>query len=588
MKGQDAQKPAMGDDLAGQPANLDGGLVPTQRTRLSRRAFLEGVSGATVAVAAASTIGVPAMLGDSSAAAREDDNDVSSAGARRSLAFRVRLDAAVAERQIPIPNHPTNGDESRYANRIGNYSKGLPHDSRGVVDPAAYNSFLHALHTGEPEDFERIIMGGNVGLVDPQAGLAFDLEGTDSHQLALGPPPALASAEKAGEAVENYWMALLRDVPFSQYISNAMAQQAAGELSRLSDFRGPKQGGHVTAQTLFRGFTPGDVIGPYVSQFLLKTFDFGAITVEQKMNAYLPLSAGGTDYMTDVASWLAVQNGQGPFGFNRVDPTPRHIRNGRDLSAYVHIDVLYEAYLNACLWLLDQGAPFNPGNPYGSSFLVSKSRTQVGFGTFGGPHVKSLLAEVATRALKAVWYQKWFVHRHLRPEEFGGLVHFTKTGAADYPLHRDVLNSQAVHEVFDRNGTYFLPHAFPEGCPQHPSYGQGHATVAGACSTIVKAWFDENFVIPDPVVASEDGLSLVPYTGGDAGQITLGGEMNKIAANIGIGRDHAAVHWRSDYADSLPLGEAVAISILRDQRPCYNEDFPGFTFTRFDGTRITV
>ncbi len=558
-----------------------------ERAQLSRRAFLQNISGATAAAAVTTAVGLPA-LGTTSAAASEDDSDAATGAVRANRAFRMRHEAAVAERRVPIPDHPTNGDESRYANKIGNYAKGLPHNNLGVVDPAAYRSLLHALHTGEPEDFERIIVGGNVGLVDPQAGLAFDLEGTDSHQLAMGPPPALASAEKAGEAVEDYWMALLRDVPFTNYNSDPLAQQAAAELSRLTDFRGPKQGGRVTAQTLFRGLTAGDVVGPYASQFLLKTFDFGAITVEQKINTYFPLSAGGADYMTDAASWLAVQNGQGPFGFNRVDPTPRHVRSGRDLSAYVHVDVLYEAYLNACIWLLDRGAPFNPGNPYGSTFFTTKSRTQVGFGTFGGPHVKSLLAEVATRALKAVWYQKWFVHRHLRPEEFGGLVHFTKTGAAGYPLHPDVLDSQAVAEVFAHNGTYFLPHAFPEGCPQHPSYGQGHATVAGACSTVVKAWFDENFVIPDPVVASEDGLSLVPYTGADADRITLGGEMNKLAANIGIGRNHAAVHWRSDYADSLPLGEAVAISILRDQRATYNEDFPGFTFTRFDGTQITV
>jgi hypothetical protein len=47
-------------------------------------------------------------------------------------------------------------------------------------------------------------------------------------------------------------------------------------------------------------------------------------------------------------------------------------------------------------------------------------------------------------------------------------------------------------------------------------------------------------------------------------------------------------HWRSDYADSLKLGEAVTISILRDQRLIYKEDYSGSTFTKFDGTRVTV
>ena len=147
-----------------------------------------------------------------------------------------------------------------------------------------------------------------------------------------------------------------------------------------------------------------------------------------------------------------------------------------------------------------------------------------------------------------------------------------------------MLNSQAVAVVFANTGSYLMPHAFPEGCPLHPSYGQGHGTVAGACSTIVKAFFDDSWVIPNPVVASEDGLSLAPYTGADAGQITIGGEINKVAANIALGRNHAAVHWRSDYQDSLILGEAVAISVLRDQRPCYSENFQGLTFTKFDGT----
>jgi hypothetical protein len=63
--------------------------------------------------------------------------------------------------------------------------------------------------------------------------------------------------------------------------------------------------------------------------------------------------------------------------------------------------------------------------------------------------------------------------------------------------------------------------------------------------------------------------------------------MNKLAANNGLGRNHAAVHWRHDYADSLPLGEAVAMSLLRDMGSCWNEPFAGFSFTKFDGTRIT-
>ncbi len=90
------------------------------------------------------------------------------------------------------------------------------------------------------------------------------------------------------------------------------------------------------------------------------------------------------------------------------------------------------------------------------------------------------------------------------------------------------------------------------------------------------------------MVPSDDGLALNPYTGSDAGQITVGGEINKIGSNVGIGRNFAGLHWRDDAIQGMLLGEAVAISILKDQAKLYNEAFSGATFTKFDGTQITV
>lgn len=225
------------------------------------------------------------------------------------------------------------------------------------------------------------------------------------------------------------------------------------------------------------------------------------------------------------------------------------------------------------------GVPYNPGNPY------NYSQTQVGFGTFGVPMIKALMCEVATRALKAVWFQKWFVHRRLRPEEFGEWVDRTLNGIIQYPVNEEVLDSQAVQATFDRYGTFFLPQAFPEGCPVHPAYGSGHATVAGACVTILKAMFDDTFVIPNPVIVTADGASTVPYVGPP---LTVGGELDKHASNVAFGRTHAGVHWRDDAETALHLGEKVAISILRDMRLTYNEDYTGLTFRNFDGVQITV
>jgi hypothetical protein len=259
------------------------------------------------------------------------------------------------------------------------------------------------------------------------------------------------------------------------------------------------------------------------------------------------------------------------------------------------MDVLYQAYFNAALILTappdpkddvtggGMGAPVDPGNPY------ANSRTQDGFGTFGMPHWMALLAEVSSRALKAVWFQKWQVHRRLRPEEYGGRIHHMRLSSVfNYPVPAEVLQSAAVEMSFRQHGSYLLPLAFPEGSPLHPAYGAGHATVAGACVTIVKAFFDESYVIPDPVVASRDGLSLMPYRGPGWDKLTVGGELNKLASNIAIGRNFAGIHWRTDYSASIRLGEAVAISILRGQKLTYNETSPVFRFTSFDGMPVEI
>ncbi len=493
---------------------------------------------------------------------------------RREEAYRQRVDAAKLARQRPQVGQSPNGDEDRYSNRIASYSKGLPHDGLGEVDSRAYDTLLRALRSGDPADFERITLGLGRKLTSPQAGLSFDLEGADSHHLAIPAAPRFDGAEIAGEAAELYWMALLRDVAFTDYETDSGVSTAAGDLSRYSIFKGPRSGGLVTPGTIFRGMTKGDLIGPWLSQFLVIDIPFGSLRIPQRINTVV----SARDYLTAYPDWLAAQRGYDSSGTDVFDSTPRYIRNLRDISQWVHVDALYQAYLQACLILLGLGAPLSPGLP------PVKSVTQIGFVEFGGPHVLSMLTEVATRALKAVWYQKWSVHRRLRPEVYGGRVHNHKTGAASYPLHQEILTSPVLDAVHQAHGTYLLPMVFPEGSPTHPSYGAGHATVAGACTTMVKAFFDESFVLPNPVVPGPDGTGLVPYSGPP---LTAGHELDKVAANVAIGRNAAGVHWRSDYTESLRLGEAVALAVLEEQKACYNERFR-WTLTRFDGTTVAL
>jgi hypothetical protein len=192
---------------------------------------------------------------------------------------------------------------------------------------------------------------------------------------------------------------------------------------------------------------------------------------------------------------------------------------------------------------------------------------------------------VANHALKAAWYHKWVVHRRLRPEEFGGRIHNHMTGAARYPIHPKLLDSPALALAFGEHGSYLCPQAYPEGCPTHPAFPGGHASLIGAGVTVLKAFFNEAFVIPNPVVPSEDGLSLQPWTGEP---LTVGNELNKLAFNIAVVRDTAGVHFRRDELQGIGLGELTAFSVLTDFNATYNEDFEGFSLTTFEGEAVTL
>jgi hypothetical protein len=451
----------------------------------------------------------------------------------------------------------------------------MPHSDLGEVDLNAYNAFLAALNSGQWADFEAIPLGGASKLSNPQAAYCYSMEGADGAALGAPPAPAFASAQAAGEMVEDYWQALTRDVPFSQYGTDPTIAQAVADLNKLSDYRGPKVNGQVTADVIFRGPTPGDQAGPFLSQFLLKTVPMGAASMPQLYRT----AVAGDDYWTSYADWLKGQRG-GATGSNNFDSTPRYIRNNRDLAMYLLVDWSGQANVMAAFILNSFGAAaLSPSNPY------LYSATQAGNLTFGPAQQIDLVPRVPNPANRACWVQKWLVHRRVRPEAFGGRIHNVVTGAAKYTIHSDVLNSAALKAVFSAKGNYLLPMAYPVGSPLHPSYPAAHAVTAGAGITVLKALFNESFVIPSPVTASDDGLSLVPYTGAS---LTVGGELNKLASNIALGRDAAAVHYRSDGVEGIKLGEAIAISILRDTATLYNEVFPGFSFTKYDGTPVTI
>ena len=505
--------------------------------------------------------------------------------ARQASALAMRQNATLAESKLPLPLHVTNGDETLLPGYIGQFSKGLPHSQLGEVDPAAYRAMMAAATSGSNSDWDQLPRGSGRKFVNPMGGDEFSLIGADPFSLYLDPPPAFSSAAQAAEMVELYWQALTRDVNFSDYDSDPLIHRATVELNQMSDYRGPRDSSNrVTAANIFRGVTAGDLAGPYVSQFLLKPVPMNSGLWPQLTRVGMP----GVDYLQTYSEWTLFQSGLPPFQTEVFDPVYRYIRNGRDLAQWVHYDFIHQAYQNAALILLDNrpetsrnrtGSVFSDTNPYKSTVA------QTGYVTFDVGQICALMGVACMAALKAAWYQKWRVHRRLRPETMAGRVHNNLTGAAAYPIHPELLNSDAVDLTHHNIGTYLLPQAFVEGCPLHPSYPSGHATVAGAEATLLKAFFNEQAPVPNPVVVSADGLSLLPYTGAP---LTIGNEANKLAFNAGMGRDWSGIHYRSDAQYGILLGEQVAIGLLRDTVNCMTENFAGFKFTKFNGDPISI
>jgi|SRR5579871_1021259 len=524
---------------------------------------------------------------------------------RMSACLDYRMETAKAER-VMMGVQPDNGDAARFTDFSANYSKALQHDAPGVPNQASMQSLIHALQTGEAADFASILVGTagggpNSKLNGPRGALAFDLEGLDSHSTVIPPAPSVTSAQAAAEAVEHYWGALLRDVPFTEYPSNPLVAQAVADMNKLSflqsaanrEFPTP-----VTPQNLFRGqFARGDgnVQGPYISQFLVQPTFLGAQFLNQQTQTFLAADAGGSDFMTSVSEFLLIQNGGDSGRRLAYDPTPRFIRAGRDLAAYTHVDVLYQEFLVAALLLGGINAPVNPGNPY------IGSKTEKPFGTLGGPDAVGTLTEMATRALKAAWFHKWMVDLGPRPEEYGGLVHAKLAKATPMPqaataLHPDALNSAVLPFIYSKYGSYLLPQAFPEGSPTHPCYPTGHGSVAGACITAIKFFFDGSQKIRpllmaaqgDVVVPSTDGTLLNVYTGTDRDELDINGELTKLAYNVSFGHGiHSGIHFRSSTYWSILLGEQMALSVLQDRANSYNEPFR-ISITKFDGTTATI
>jgi len=246
------------------------------------------------------------------------------------------------------------------------------------------------------------------GWESPRTGHYYDLEGPDSDAVGLPPAPELLTDELTAEMAEVYALALLRDCSFSvlssdspgKTLSDINVNSVFNALSKLKwysntklsglsvqelrrraarfeshnhhDINNPPNGLTFNQETLFRGSGPGAHDGPYVSQYMLQgnrmerdpsdqnlyrgaSIVYGAQEIDQKVS-YFPT---GLDYMLHWNAYLDVQNGANFGAANKRSPSPRRfIDPPRDLSTYVRFDQLYQAYLNANLFMLEFGSEF--------------------------------------------------------------------------------------------------------------------------------------------------------------------------------------------------------------------------------------
>ncbi len=514
-----------------------------------------------------------------------------------------------------------NGDDLIVPDFAGNFTKTFPHDATSsaasAVGQQSYETLRIAVEDGKQDTYNAIVRTSPDArkLVNPQGSAAWSLIGRDSSLNPLLLPPNLGSRWAACEMAEVYLQAICRNVNFNDYgtgqgsdLDPNDGQSITGKASAVltaygTDYKGPTVGGVVTPAVLFRGVGAGCLVGPYVSQFMwhdIYRINQPLLPVQQ----LLPI-ASNHEFGVTWNNFISIQDGFVPVPYGPNDFSgQRYAINGRDVGTSVHNDLPVDFYNQAFNILLNNGFPWAPNLPY----FNGQTPNEAAFTTMGPPDMSSVIGGVTVEALKHAWAHKWRAARRLRPEAMAGLAHRVMvTGQNPYGLNADLFATLGGVNVMDwtlqRNSaqqpgnsdyqTYLLGLMYPEGSPTHPSYPAGHAVVAGAGTTVIKAFLDDTALFADyltPVKPNPaNPLQLIALSGEGEDLMTVGGELDKLASNVALARDFAGVHYRSDGDYGINLGETVAIQFLMDWAETYMEQtFAGFELTKRDGTRIRI
>jgi hypothetical protein len=441
----------------------------------------------------------------------------------------------------------------------GCFSKSLNHNEKGQADKKDVTNMLLGIRKCKCHFNKIKYPTENVKLINPSAIFSWEKIGPFKSSIEISPSPSITSSEAAAEMVELYEMVLLRDVPFSEYEGNIF--KCIDELNILSNFTGPKEDGKVNINTLFRGNTKGDLIGPYISQFLWLSFNYGICEINQKYK----YNTMNRDFMTTWDNYLNVQNGT----VNEIlgpKTEDRYMITLRDLASYVHLNDSLQATLNASLILNKLKCP----TIFPKDFINENL-----FIDLGSLDLQNLICETIRVSMLCCWYHKWNNLR-VRPEAFGSLINKKKSY-----IHQDLLSSNILKRIYDKYENLLLPQAYPEGSPCCPSYPSSHAVCIGVGTTLLKAWYDEDFMF-DGFIPNQTGneLNLLGI------QLRVGDELDKLASNISMGCCAAGINSRSDLI-GLELGETIAIKMLEETVHKYTYNVK-FRFHKRDNVVIEI
>ena len=189
----------------------------------SRREFLKmgaGTGAAAAGIAMGALAPVTAVADDF----KPNDPDASvdadlGADTRALAAFNLKNQAALQhlDDTLALGKQRDNRDEKRYRKDrfYASFTKTLPSNQYGEVNPAAFKALRTAMRSGAQADFDAIALnpGAARPLANPQGAFRYVVCGLDSHASRMPPSLKFRSAKLAAEVGEVYWQALTRDVP---------------------------------------------------------------------------------------------------------------------------------------------------------------------------------------------------------------------------------------------------------------------------------------------------------------------------------------------------------------------------------------